>query len=91
MYKGIQQFYLHEIKKEKKRAERRQKRHQRIEANKDQKLDGKKEIVGMTAKDTSLIHLIRCDPNWPTCFFDFTQGSGFNDFFVYKVGRPRNL
>jgi hypothetical protein len=83
MYKGIQQFYLHSIAKEKKRIEMRQKR----KPDPRVKLDTK----GLTAQDNTLIQQIKCDPSWSTCFFDFTHMVNINDHFVYKVGKPASL
>lgn len=80
MYKGIQQFYLYDLNKEKKRAQRYKTK---------PPVDKKPETV--KKEGGNLVTQIRCDPSWPTCFFDFTHMSSINDHFVYKVGRPRNL
>lgn len=80
MYKGIQQFHLYDLNKERKRAQR----------NKS-KLPADKKPETAVKDGGSLVPLIRCDPSWSSCFFDFTHMSAINDHFVYRVGRPRNL
>jgi hypothetical protein len=81
MYKGIQQFYLHDIKKEQKRQELRLKRKPELRA------DLPKKEVGQTSKDQTLVQHISCDQSWVTCFFDFTHMGAVSDHFVFRVGK----
>ena len=87
VYKGIQQFYTSDLRKEQKRQELRQKRH----PGKYPKVERKETTQGFTAKDANLVMRIKCDETWPTCFFDFTNMTAINDHFVFKVGTPSDL